>query len=212
MESEITTAETGLKLPLPEPHFDDEATLLSARRVVPLDEVEPYEAQTHSRFARGWVLAATVAGAMLLGVVVGAAYYSYASHESARASVNTESIAAGVDGISTESPVTSGVFGAAPEVNRTSAADPNADLSARQAPASAPQPEVSANESRKPTARRVDVLTFPSTSEEMQAREERKIRREAKKRIRELERESRDFRSRNDLTRIREIFEGPQRP
>jgi len=110
MESEITTAETGLELPLPEPHFDDEATLLSARRVVPLDEVEPYEAQTHSRFARWWVLAATIAGAMLLGVVVGAAYYSHASRESAQVSVDTESIAAGVAGISTESPVTSGVF------------------------------------------------------------------------------------------------------
>ena len=39
MESELTNAETGLELPLAEPHFDDEATVLSARRVVPLDEV-----------------------------------------------------------------------------------------------------------------------------------------------------------------------------
>ncbi|MBA2705643.1 MAG: hypothetical protein H0U60_17525 [Blastocatellia bacterium] len=212
MESEITTAETGLELPLAEPHFDDEATVLSARRVVPLDEVESYEAQTQSRFPRWWVFAATIAGAMLLGVVVGAAYYSYASRESEHALLDTESIAAGVDGMSTESPGTSGAFSAAPAVNHTSAADPNTDLSTRQTPAAAPQPEVSANESRKPTARRVDVLTFPSTPEEMQAREERKIRREARKRIRELERESRDPKSRNDLTRIREIFEGPQRP
>lgn len=198
MESEITTAETGLESPLAEPHFDDEATLLSARPVVPLDEVESYEKQTPSRFARAWIFASIVVGAMLLGVVVGAAYYSYASRESARASLDSESITAGVEGMSTESPST------APDVNHTSA-----DLST---PAAAPQPEVSANDSRKPTARRVDVLTFRSTSEEMQAREERKIRREARKRIRELERESRDPKSRNDLTRIREIFEGPQRP
>lgn len=208
MESEITTAETGLELPLPEPHFDDEATVLSARRVVPLDEVEPYEAQTQSRSPHWWVFAATIAGAMLLGVVIGAAYYSYASRESAHALVDTESIAAGVDGLSTESPSTSGAFGA----NHTAAADPNTDLGTRQVSTAAPQPEVSANESRKPTARRVDVLTFPSTHEETQAREERKIRREARKRIRELEREGRDPKSRNDLTRIREIFEGPQRP
>jgi hypothetical protein len=211
MESEITTAETGLELPLAEPHFDDEATVLSARPVVPLDEVEPYEAQTQSRFTRGWVFAATVFGAMLLGVVVGVAYYSYASRESAHALIDTENVAVGVDGMSTESPGTSGAIGPTPEVNHTSAADPNTELSARQASAAAPQPEVSANESRKPTARRVDVLTSPSTTEEMQAREERQIRREAKKRIRELERESRNPRSR-DLTRIREIFEGPQRP
>jgi hypothetical protein len=211
MESELTTAETGLELPLSEPHFDDEATMLSARPVVPLDEVEPYEAQTRSRLPRWWVLAATIAGAMLLGVVVGAGYYSFASRESAHALIDTESIAAGVDGMSTAAPVTTGNSEAAPVVNHTSAAEPNTELGTRQAPAAAPQPEVSANESRKPTARRVDVLTSRSSPDEMQTREERKLRREAEKRIRELERESRNPKSR-DLTRIREIFEGPQRP
>jgi hypothetical protein len=58
----------------------------------------------------------------------------------------------------------------------------------------------------------VDVLTSPSSDNEMLAREERRARKEARKRIRELERESRNPKSRNDLTRIRDIFEGPQKP
>ena len=57
----------------------------------------------------------------------------------------------------------------------------------------------------------MEVITFPSDRDEEQIREERKAaRKEEKRRRRELERENR--RSRSDLTRIREIFEGPQKP
>lgn len=193
MEEEIASAETSSELT--EPHFDDEATLLSARRVVPLDKVPSYGSQTTSRFARRWMFAATVVGALLLGAVASAAYYSHLNRTSAQSFVNTESIAGGIEGIPTEQrPASTNV----PEVNNTTSPDSN--------------PEVTVNEGKKPTARRVDVLTSPSALDEMQAREERQARKEARKRIRELERESRDRKSRNDLTRIREIFEGPQKP
>ncbi len=209
MEEEIANAETSSELPLAEPHFDDEVTLLSARRVVPLDELPAYGSQTASYFARGWMFAATVVGALLLGAVASAAYYSYLNRTSAQSFVNTENIAGGVEGITTEQrPASTNV----PEVNNTTSPDSNPEVTLNEGPASAPSPSVSANESKKPTARRVDVLTSPSTPDEAQAREERKARREVKKRIRELERESRNPKSRNDLTRIREIFEGPQKP
>ena len=194
MESEITTAETGLELPLAEPHFEDEATVLSARPVVPLDEVESYEDAKPSRFARGWVFAATVVGAMLLGVVVGVAYYSYTNRQP---SAVDEGIVAGVDGTATEPASNSDALVKASEVQ------PPADAVSSVGKAPTASPPASANETRKPVARRVDVITWPSSHEERRA-----ARRLAKQHRKEMEREGRA----RDLTRIREIFEGPQRP
>jgi hypothetical protein len=202
MQSETTNAETGLELPLAEPHFDDEATVLSARRVVPLDEVESYEAQTPSRFARGWVFAATVVGAMLLGVVLGAGYYSYAYRQPSQPLIDTENIVAGVDGTVTEPAGNRDASVPASEVKHTTPADADTEVEVKEAPGLS-QPVVSSNETRKPVARRVDVLTSTSSHEQRKA-----AWRLAKQQKKELERESRD----RNLMRIREIFEGPQRP
>jgi len=197
MESELTNAETGSELPLAEPHFDDEATLLSARPVVPLDEVPNYGPEKTSRLTRGWMFVVTIVAAMLLGVIAGGAYYSYANRESARQYIKVENIIAGAEGWSTETPITSDAP-AASSVDRTMSAQ-----SPAEGPVSASQPEISSNQARKPVARRVDVLTFPSTREERKA-----ARRQAKAQRKELERASRD----RNVMRIREIFEGPQRP
>lgn len=199
MESEITTAETGLELPLAEPHFDDEATVLSARPVVPLDEVESYDEPKPSRFARSWVFAATVVGAMLLGVVVGVAYYSYANRQPNQPLADDGGIVAGVNGMAIE-PASNSDASVKP-----SAVPPLTSADGESAAAKAPtaSPVVAANETRKPVAHRVDVITWPSNHEERKA-----ARRLAKQQRKEMEREGR---ARN-LTRIREIFEGPQRP
>ncbi|HEX3282485.1 MAG TPA: hypothetical protein VHR36_14715 [Pyrinomonadaceae bacterium] len=199
MESEISTAETGLELPLAEPHFDDEATVLSARPVVPLDEVEPFVQRTPSRLTRGWAFAATVIGAMLLGVVVAVAYYSYTNDKQSQPSVRDETIAAGVDGLASEPAAKGDAVVSASEVPATSQTE---GAIAKPAPALS-QPVISTRDGRKPVARRVDVITLPSSPEERKA-----ARRLAKQQRREMEREGRD----RNLTRIREIFEGPQRP
>jgi len=206
MESEITNAETGLEVPLSEPRFDDEATMLSARRVVPLDEVAAYRSQTTSRFGRGWIYATTVAAALLLGAFVGAAYYSYVNRESAQQFVDLENVNGGVEGISTVPAVDNqaSTSANASEFDSAMPADSNAAVTKNEEQPPAQQPGVS-DESRRPVARRVDVLTFPSSREERIA-----ARRQARARKKELERESR--RSRDDLTHIREIFEGPQKP
>jgi len=201
MGSELTTAESGLELPLDEPHFDDEATVLSARPVVPLDEVplvepESYEKQTASRFATGWVFAATVAGAMLLGAVVAIAYFSYANRQPIQPGVSDDGIVAGVEGMAIEPTVNSYT-----SVTPAEARSPNADTAVKEAP-TVSQPEVSSGETRKPVARRVAVLNFPSSHEE---------RKEARRLAKQQRKEERESRNRN-LTRIREIFEGPQRP
>jgi hypothetical protein len=198
MESEISTAETGLELPLAEPHFDDEATVLSARPVVPLDEVEPFAERKPARLTRGWVFAATVVGAMLLGVVVGVGYYSYTNHQQSQPPVGDEGIVAGVEGMATQTADKSGAVVSAPEVSATS--EPEAAFTK---PPALSQPVISAGENRKPAARRVDVITWPSSREERKA-----ARRLAKQQRKQMEREGRD----RNLTRIREIFEGPQRP
>jgi hypothetical protein len=214
MEAEIPNGETTSELPLAEPHFDDEATVLSARRVVPLDKVPSYGSAMASRLARRWMFAAIVLGSLLLGVVGGAGYYSYLNRRTAQPLVDMEDIAAGVDAMSIEPAQNNDARMAAnaPEAGNTTAADSNSEVTVKEGPPAAPPPSVSATEAKKPSARRVDVLASPSSDNEMLAREERRARKEARKRIRELERESRNPKSRNDLTRIRDIFEGPQKP
>src|SRR5882762_6160346 len=165
MEIQITDAATSSELTLAEPHFDDEATLLSARRVVPLDEVSPYGSQATSRFAHGWMFAATVVGALLLGVVASVAYYSYLNREPAQLFVDTETIVGGVDGVSTEPPQASANLS---QVNNILPPDSNPALTGQEAPAS-PSPSIASNEAKRPVARRVDVLTSASTPDEMQA-------------------------------------------
>ncbi|MEP6741878.1 MAG: hypothetical protein ABJB61_05215 [bacterium] len=207
MEAEIRKTETNTELSLAEPHFDDEATLLSARRVVPLDEVESDEPQKRWHLASGWMFVATVVGALLLGIAASAIYYSRVNREPAQSFVDAESIASGVDAISEPASNDARLTPTAPEMNNGAAPDANMDVTVNDRPTFAPAPEGSANETKRPAARRVGVLTSSSARDELKA-----ARREAKERIRELERESRGRRSRNDLTRIREIFEGPQKP
>src|SRR3989442_14950186 len=117
METQITNSETEL---LAEPHFDDEATLLSARRVVPLDEVPSYGSRKPSTLAGRWMFAAIVLGSLLLGVVGGAAYYSYLNREQAASFVDTQNIISGVEGISTgPAGEDVGTPATAPKVNNT---------------------------------------------------------------------------------------------
>ncbi len=208
MDQENRNAEASSEPALSEPHFDDESTVLSARQVVPLDEVPAYESPKTLRLTRRWMFAAIVLGSLLLGVVGGAGYYSYLNRRPAQTFVDTE-LAAGVEGISTEQADVADLRTRTP-VPAPSEEVP-VELSEKEISESLKEPAEYPGKTRRPVARRVGVITASSDREEEQIREERKAaRREAKERRRQLERESR--RSRNDLTRIREIFEGPQNP
>ncbi len=208
MDQENRNAEASSEPALSEPHFDDESTVLSARQVVPLDEVPAYESPKTLRLNRRWMFAAIVLGSLLLGVVGGAGYYSYLNRRPAQTFVDTE-LAAGVEGISTEQADVADLRTRTP-VPAPSEEVP-VELSEKEISESLKEPAEYPGKTRRPVARRVEVITASSDREEEQIREERKAaRREARERRRQLERESR--RSRNDLTRIREIFEGPQNP
>ena len=201
MESEITNAETGLELPLAEPHFDDEATVLSARRVVPLDQVESFKAQTQSRFARGWVFAATIAGAMLLGVCRrGLLFLHQPSTESPVVRKGKHSCPALKEWLPNQPVITMRWQHPRPAV--PTPADADTQVSVKEAPAVS-QPDFSSNETSKPVARRVAVLTWPSSHERAQSSSAPGEAAEERIRARK---------PRPQSTRIREIFEGPQRP
>ncbi|MGI8836610.1 MAG: hypothetical protein ACR2H4_08230 [Pyrinomonadaceae bacterium] len=212
MDQETRNAEGSSELRLSEPHFDDESTVLSARQVVPLEEVPAYESPKTLRLTRKWMFAAIVLGSLLLGVVGGAGYYSYLNRRPAQTFVDIDELAAGIEGISTEQAEQADV---ADVRTRTPLPAPSddapAELSEKEISESLKEPAEYPGQTRRPVARRGGVITSSSDRDEEQIREERKAaRREAKERRRQLERESR--RSRNDLTRIREIFEGPQKP
>jgi hypothetical protein len=74
---------------LTEPHFDDERTLLSARRVIPLDRVDSLSRR------KQWWLSATVAIAAVLGTLGGFVVYKRAGLSASLSNFN-QNVQAGV--------------------------------------------------------------------------------------------------------------------
>lgn len=191
---------------LDEPHFDEEATVLSARPVVPLDTVEQ---QASSK--RRWALALAIVLPLLIGAVGAALVYKVRTESTSNiADVDNQtalvppSLEAGIKGIATDE----------------DESKPQPESLAEAAPKKAVTPRV---ESREPTE---NISRRPRRSErenenwddEIAERElEREARRAEKRenrRIRRAEKEARDNNQRrsDDLLRIREIFEGTRRP
>lgn len=211
MESNIsdTTGEQpfGANLPLSEPRFDEESTVLSARPVVPLQKVA-----ARARLTRALVIGLTFAGAVVVGMLAASIYYSRLNGDSSNVTANTETIPSGVQTQATETDRAKAAAAAPPRVSvdsDTSAAirtEAPAPIEASEAPSEAP---------KKPFARRVAVITFePRSGGERDSadQERRDARREEKERKLELKRQNQENKSSRDLLRIREIFEGQQKP
>jgi hypothetical protein len=207
MESNITDQDFLNAGPaLAEPHFDEEATLLSARPVVPLDEIK-----THSRFRRPWVPGLAIAGTLLLGITASAFYFSRQSGSDSKAFGDSAAIASGVEANATESGRANNFRPAVTQV----LPDPvTPAISNTEVPPASPRSDSAAKTSKKPVAHLVDVITSnPDRYREKEIREERKAaRQEEKERKREARHEMRDDKSPDDLIRIREIFEGRHKP
>jgi hypothetical protein len=206
--SDITDQQSfGADLPLPEPHFDDEATVLSARPVVPLKRVV-----ARARFNRALVVGLTFAGAVVLGMLAAGIYYSRLNGNSSKAMANAETIQSGVQARATETdhPKTP------PAAPTRILVEPGTSVRVSSAdPAPIEAPETSSEAPKKPVARRVAVLTFGQSSAGDRDRgdqERRQARKEEKERKRDTKRENQEHKSSRDLLRIREIFEGPQKP
>ena len=210
MESNISdiTGQQSFRaeLPLAEPHFDEEATVLSARPVVPLERVA-----ARARRTRALVVGLTFAGAVVVGMVAAGTYYSRLKGTASSGLGNTETIPSGVQARTTETNHPKALPAAPPSLSASSdtAASVN---SAASTPVEAS--EASNEPPKKPVARRVAVITLPRSGGERDGgdRERREARREEKDRKRELKRQDHENKSSRDLLRIREIFEGQHKP
>jgi len=177
---------------LPEPHFDEEATVLSARPVVPLDAVNESRAQTV--FSRPWILGLGLIGALLIGIFATALYYSSSNGADAEALQGAE-VGLGAEGNSAG--VTNSFSGPA---------------AAQPTPATKPE---STEPGKKPRARLVAVIRDKKANNHIgeESDDDRKAaRKQARKERRQAERERREAGSPDELLRIRDIFEGSPRP
>ncbi len=192
---------------LEEPHFDQEATVLSARPVVPLEVVEKKE-----RSGKRWAFAAVIVGALLIGALSAALVYKLRDAEPASVAQEGElaeppvrTVEAGVGAIAPAEP--------------TSPNEPVMEEAAEKIPAKAPVSTVrepvgvsrNGRQNRDSSNNREEQLAEERELQKENRRAERKMER---RRLRRAERQAqRNAEPRSDdLLRIREIFEGAPRP
>jgi hypothetical protein len=213
MESNISDQRiSGSESQLAEPHFDEEATLLSARAVVPLEKVS-----AKARLNRPWLFALALAGALFLGAAATAIYYSRLNNREVRPQANVDTSSSNVQ--STQSDEPAGVLNESQAIAGGSALDSGrADGSAKAEPeeATSPVSSTTSRNTKDEVARRpthTPTTIAERSNRKAEIREElRAARREARKRNRQLGQERRAAKNSDDLLRIREIFEGSPRP
>jgi hypothetical protein len=181
---------------LPPPHFDDERTVLSARRVVPLEQID---AKLRNR--RYWLLA----GALTIAMMLGAASALVASYLKLR---NVATPVAEVEVTPEPVAVAESVPAASPVVEET-------------VPVESPSPKTAPPVKRSPVAKPVDELYKPSQPEKVSEAEDLDRIRDAvlydewqERRARRAERRERRRLGRynhRDLSNLDEIFEGRRR-
>ena len=192
----------GAELSLEEPHFDEEATLLSAQPVVPLAAIEATTAK--SWFPHPWILGLGLIGALMIGVFATAIYYSGSQDTGTK--IFEGELMAGVEGESSE-PLNSFSGPAAAQPTEESETPDEVPKATARQPA-----RTSVESGAKPRARLVDVIRNRKNNqpEEESLEDRRATRREA--RLERRRERRRDSRSSDDLLRIRDIFEGSPRP
>ena len=216
MESNITDQQFwSPDTPLAEPHFDEEVTLLSARPVVPIEQLNRKPVST-----RPWVFGLALAGAILLGVSATALYYSKFRSTGSQAGPDIDKFSSGVQGAATEAVTrnkpaldATDTTGSAGAVNSSVVSNTPARAQAQVPSVSwTSRPPNSSNATSKKSAHlHPTVVIDPGSEPEYEIHERRWAKREAKERKRE-NRGGRVHKSSDELLRIREIFEGPQRP
>ena len=207
---------------LDEPHFDEEATIL-ARPVVPLDEVSETK-----RSKSGVALALAIVGGLLIGLVAATLIFRYLSVEQPAAVEPTvaEQPAQVGEQPSVEPPASAGgavatVDDAADETianEKPVVTDDNAEPQPQKARTVQTPDRPSEVKPRRP----VVVRDAPRPADDEEAEEvdrslrraqRQEERRERRRAVREARRQERQQpQTSDDLTRIREIFEGTPKP
>jgi len=199
---------------LSEPHFDEEATVLSARPVVPLAAVPAAHSSVGS--PRPWILGLGLVAALLVGMVATAFYYSRQDN-SAPAAVDDAQVTAGAEGgpIKTDDSF-SGPAAVQSVVQPEKSQPVKTETVKVESPATSSSVKTPVETTTKPKARLVAVIKEKGNGTVITTtgrREERKAdRREARQEQRRADRERRVRRSSDDVLRIQEIFEGTPRP
>jgi hypothetical protein len=215
MESNIKHQQSSrADLHLAEPHFDEEATLLSARPVVPLREVRP-ETRSGRRLAFGLAMAISVMAGALGATLI----YKQRGQKQATGIVKTATEVSepkaqplsGAGGTIYESPAS------APSVSEdlndvaTRAVRSAGDITGPSKAAPLFSPGVESGRANGSWQSAADNRQDERAMRRAERMEARRLRRDAE---REAKRETRGHKgqSSSDLLRIREIFEGPPRP
>lgn len=205
---------------LDEPHFDEESTILAARPVVPLDEVK-----TEKRSKASVAVALAIGGGLLVGLLAATLIYRYlgasqvprgetttvaeqpASPAGGPTTNQLPSPAGGAVGVN-DSAVTS-AEDETPDEADTEAPERQLDKEQDRVPEVAPRRPVVVRESRPP----VDEEEDEEAERAIRRAERQEERRERRRAVREARRQERQpDRRADDLTRIREIFEGAPKP
>jgi len=201
MESN-TTDRHDLELPLAEPHFDEEATLLSAQPVVPLEEIAA-EQRSGKQLAFGVAMAIS----LVVGALGGTIIYKQREYKQPTAIIDTA--VPGADGITADEPVVEPSF-----------AEAVAEAGTGKLPESSAAPATTKSapsRARGGESSKVEVREnkLPSVTDDRELRRAERIeaRRLRRKSERQAQKEARRYGNRSDdVLRIREIFEGSRRP
>lgn len=222
MEQEDISSQQLQDLPeaLSLPHFDEEATLLSARPVIPLHEVREV-----TRSKRRLIFGLSIVAAILLGGFGASLFLTPRNNSTLNV---TQDSSVGSSSMPSEGSGGVAVNGAHSTADQPVDSGDSASSSTEESdlhPAAAPSSKnpivnkVHARTSDPARTSRVTSRPDPvSSASQIEAQndeiDERMLRREERREARRLRRERRNGRERSsdDLMRIREIFEGTPRP
>jgi len=218
MDSTTGQRFTRTEVRLDEPHFDEEATLLSAQPVVPLEEVK---AKTRSKARLAMALA--IGGGLLIGLLAATFIYRYAGSSEPQVfetTAVTEQPQADEQQNSAGGPAAgtaeTAVIARDEVKSPTVTAEDTEPALAQPEPAPARQPVPQAPRSDPIIVRDAPERVEDSDEEidrEMRRAEQQEERRQRRRAARQARREPRErAQTTDDLLRIREIFEGSPRP
>lgn len=192
---------------LDEPHFDEEATILAARPVVPLEEVRSAK---RSKGALAVVLA--VGGGLIIGLLAATLMFRYFSVSQPPVEETTSATEQPANQLP---PISSGVEANTDDVATVTTEVEQIPVESEETVAPrAPAPERKPQVEPRPRV----IVNEPRVSEEDEEERQREIRRaerqeERRERRRAARKQQRaEADGNDDLSRIREIFEGTPRP
>ena len=186
------------------PHFDDEETIQSARPVVPLHEVRKASLTKQRLLLGGALCVAAVVGALTASWLSGLQRVPESTSTNEQSSLTSDFVPSGEAGGATVDP------NEAVALDSEATSDPDG-LTVERKPTNVRRTP----NKNTPTPKKIEkVIPQVSESDNQSVPSDEELFRERRREARRLRRERRvdERRSADGLTRIREIFEGPQRP